>query len=112
MTRRKIATGVVHRLPPDLRDAVFSDSKAFDAWEDLTPSPAMNGYVGLSLPSSRRRGLDGWSEPAPSCWRQSVGGVVDRAARTVELVYPRPASPRPGLPVRSGRLPRSPRLIR
>jgi uncharacterized protein YdeI (YjbR/CyaY-like superfamily) len=36
-TVQKIATGVVHKVPADLRDALASDSKAFPKWNDLTP---------------------------------------------------------------------------
>jgi len=37
MTRKQIATGVVHKVPADLRDALLSDPKALAAWEDITP---------------------------------------------------------------------------
>jgi hypothetical protein len=32
-----IATGVVHDVPADLRDALLSDASALERWEDLTP---------------------------------------------------------------------------
>lgn len=34
---KKISTGVVHSVPPDLRKALTSSPKAFSAWEDITP---------------------------------------------------------------------------
>lgn len=34
---KKISGGVAHALPADLRRALFSDSKALTAWEDITP---------------------------------------------------------------------------
>src|SRR3972149_9655703 len=37
MTKNKIATGVVHEVPADLREALISDPKALTEWEDLTP---------------------------------------------------------------------------
>ncbi len=37
MTNRDIASGVVHKVPVDLRDALISDPKALIAWEGLTP---------------------------------------------------------------------------
>lgn len=37
MTRKQIATGVVHDVPEDLRRALISDPKALAAWEDITP---------------------------------------------------------------------------
>jgi len=39
MSRRQedIATGVVHEVPPDLRDALTSDPAVLEKWNDLTP---------------------------------------------------------------------------
>ena len=37
MTKKDIATGVVHEVPSDLRKALTSDKSALERWEDLTP---------------------------------------------------------------------------
>lgn len=37
MSETKIATGVVHDVPPDLEAALLADAAALAAWEDLTP---------------------------------------------------------------------------
>ncbi len=37
MTKKDIATGVVHEVPPDLRKALLADESALERWEDLTP---------------------------------------------------------------------------
>jgi hypothetical protein len=37
MAKKKISSGVVHRLPADLRRALLSDPKALTVWEDITP---------------------------------------------------------------------------
>ncbi len=37
MTKKNVSSGVVHKVPEDLREALTSDPKAFAAWEDLTP---------------------------------------------------------------------------
>lgn len=37
MTKKEIATGVVHDVPSDLRKALVSDLKALAIWEDITP---------------------------------------------------------------------------
>ncbi len=37
MTNTKIANGAVHRMPPDLRKVLISDSALRTAWEDITP---------------------------------------------------------------------------
>ena len=77
MTRRQIATGVVHEVPADLRDALCSDSRAFHAWEDLTPV-ARNEWIcwieSAKKPETRSRRIERAStEPMagkrrPCCW--------------------------------------------
>ena len=37
MTKKQIATGVVHDLPADLKKAIIADPAALAAWEDITP---------------------------------------------------------------------------
>lgn len=37
MAKKEVATGVVHRVPADLRKALTANSMARDAWNDLTP---------------------------------------------------------------------------
>lgn len=37
MTAEKVATGVVHSVPSDLRKALASDSSALAKWNGLTP---------------------------------------------------------------------------
>jgi len=37
MTKKGIATGVVHKVPEDLRKVLTSDLAARSAWEDITP---------------------------------------------------------------------------
>ena len=37
MTKQSIATGVVHKLPPDLKKALASDPTARSKWNGLTP---------------------------------------------------------------------------
>ena len=77
MAGRRIATGVVHKVPPDLRDALASDSKAFDAWEALTPL-ARNEWVcwieSAKNPETRCRRIERAStelvegKRRPCCW--------------------------------------------
>lgn len=35
--KKTIATGVVHSVPADMRDALLSSEKVREAWNDLTP---------------------------------------------------------------------------
>ena len=37
MVKIEISTGVVHKVPEDLRGALISDTAALKAWEDITP---------------------------------------------------------------------------
>ena len=37
MTKKDISSGVVHKVPADLRKALTSDPKALEVWEGLTP---------------------------------------------------------------------------
>ena len=37
MTKKTIATGVVHEVPEDLYQALVNDESALERWEDLTP---------------------------------------------------------------------------
>lgn len=37
MTKKVISSGVVHKIPADLREALTSDPKALALWESLTP---------------------------------------------------------------------------
>ena len=37
MIKKAVATGVVHRVPADLRKVLISSPKALAAWEDITP---------------------------------------------------------------------------
>jgi uncharacterized protein YdeI (YjbR/CyaY-like superfamily) len=37
MDKVAVATGVVHKVPADLREALVSDESALERWEDLTP---------------------------------------------------------------------------
>jgi len=37
MTKKEIGTGVVHKVPADLRKALISSPEARVAWEDISP---------------------------------------------------------------------------
>lgn len=37
MIKKRTLNETVHRMPQDLKDAIGSDSKALNAWEDITP---------------------------------------------------------------------------
>ena len=37
MSSQRVASGVVHPLPTDLREALMANPTALDAWNDITP---------------------------------------------------------------------------
>jgi uncharacterized protein YdeI (YjbR/CyaY-like superfamily) len=44
MTTQQVPGGVVHELPPDLREALVADGPTLDAWKDITPL-ARNEFI-------------------------------------------------------------------
>lgn len=51
MAKKKIATGLVHEVPADLRKALLSDESALERCEDLTPL-VRNEYDSICTPYS------------------------------------------------------------
>ena len=77
MTKKEIASGVVHKVPADLRKTLTSDPAALHAWEDITPL-ARNEWIcwieSAKQPETRSRRIertrtelkDGMRRPC--CW--------------------------------------------
>ena len=101
MATEKIAGGVVHELPADLRKALTASPKALAAWQDITPL-ARNEWICWTItvktPETRQNHvkrtvselIDGMRRPC--CWigcihrkdkaiSPSVQWVLDRQAR-------------------------------
>jgi uncharacterized protein YdeI (YjbR/CyaY-like superfamily) len=61
MAKKKIVTGVVHKVPTDLRKTLTSDPKALTTWKDITPL-ARNEWVcwieSAKKPETRNRRLE------------------------------------------------------
>jgi len=74
---KKIATGVVHEVPADLRKVLISDPKALTAWEDITPL-ARNEWIcwiiSTKKPETRKNHIDRTrnelkeGKRRPCCW--------------------------------------------
>ncbi len=85
---RQVATGVVHKVPADLREALTSDPKALTAWEDLTPL-ARNEWIcwviSVKKPETRRDHIKRTGEELkegmrrPCCWY----GCIHRTDKSV-----------------------------
>jgi uncharacterized protein YdeI (YjbR/CyaY-like superfamily) len=44
MSGNRVPGGVVHKLPPDLREALLADATTLAAWKDITPL-ARNEFI-------------------------------------------------------------------
>ena len=57
----RLATGVVHRVPEDLREALVSSEKGVQAWNGLTPL-ARNEWIcwtiSVKKPETRQRHIE------------------------------------------------------
>ena len=86
MTSRTISDGVVHQVPPDLREVLVADDAALAKWEDITPL-ARNEWI---------------------CWVESVkkpetrAHHIERARNELKEGKRRPCC-WPGCPHRPGR---------
>jgi uncharacterized protein YdeI (YjbR/CyaY-like superfamily) len=74
---REIQGGVVHGLPPDLKDALLRDPEALSTWQDITPL-ARNEWIcwieSAKKDATRRKRID-WGRSSlsdgkrrPCCW--------------------------------------------
>jgi uncharacterized protein YdeI (YjbR/CyaY-like superfamily) len=77
VTKKEIASGVVHKVPPDLRKPLTCDPKALAAWENITPL-ARNEWIcwidSASKPDTRARRIERArtdlinGKRRPCCW--------------------------------------------
>lgn len=98
MTTKRISSGTVHKVPPDVRKALASDRAALAAWEDLTPL-ARNEWICwvtfVKKEETRREHIERLihdmkdGKRRPCCWMgcvhrkdkaisPSVRGILDR----------------------------------
>lgn len=74
---KKLATGVVHRVPKDLRQALGASTAIVEAWNDLTPL-ARNEWIcwvtAVKKPETRKNHIERVSRELlegkrrPCCW--------------------------------------------
>ena len=77
MSNKRIATGVVHKVPADLRKVLISASVVQEAWNDLTPL-ARNEWIcwviSAKKPETRMKRIDRTraelieGKRRPCCW--------------------------------------------
>ena len=54
MSAQPVPGGVVHELPPDLRQALIDDDIALEAWKDITPL-ARNEFICWVLDAKQQK---------------------------------------------------------
>jgi uncharacterized protein YdeI (YjbR/CyaY-like superfamily) len=77
MSKKEIATGVVHSVPEDLRKIITADRASFELWEDITPI-ARNEWIcwveDAKKPETRRSRIERVitelkeGKRRPCCW--------------------------------------------
>lgn len=77
MPDKEIATGVVHRVPPDLQESLIADADALTLWEDIT-ALARNEWIcwieDAKKPETRSRRIERVrtelkeGKRRPCCW--------------------------------------------
>ncbi|MFN8389950.1 MAG: YdeI/OmpD-associated family protein [Bdellovibrionota bacterium] len=77
MVQTRISSGTVHKIPPDLREALISDPNALTQWEDITVL-ARNEWIcwieSVKKPETRRKHIERAcsdlkkGKRRPCCW--------------------------------------------
>jgi uncharacterized protein YdeI (YjbR/CyaY-like superfamily) len=77
MAKTQIATGVVHKVPADLKNALTTNTAALAAWEDITPL-ARNEWIcwvtAVKKPETRKNHIERTraelieGKRRPCCW--------------------------------------------
>jgi hypothetical protein len=93
MTTVKLAGGVVHTLPADLRAALLASPKALEAWEDITPL-ARNEWIcwtiSVKTPETRKNHVERVVSELkegirrPCCWIGCIHRTDKAISRSVQ----------------------------
>ena len=88
MTKTDVSSGVVHKVPADLREALTTDPKALTLWEDITPL-ARNEWIcwviSVKKPETRKQHVERVvtelkeGKRRPCCWI----GCIHRTDKSV-----------------------------
>ena len=77
MSKNKISSGLVHKVPEDLRKALDSSQKSKEAWEDITPLARNEWICWVTSPKkieTRKKHIERTCEDLakgkrrPCCW--------------------------------------------
>ena len=98
MATKDIASGTVHEVPADLRDALTSDPEALAAWEDLTPL-ARNEWIcwtiSVKKPETRKQHVERVCTELkegmrrPCCWMGCIHRTDKPVSPSVQYVLNR-----------------------
>jgi bacteriocin resistance YdeI/OmpD-like protein len=98
MTKKVISSGVVHKIPVDLRATLTSDPKALAAWEDLTPL-ARNEWIcwviSVKKAETRKEHVERTCTELkegmrrPCCWYGCIHRTDKPISRSVQYVLDR-----------------------
>jgi hypothetical protein len=90
MRSNNVSGGVVHTVPSDLREALTSDPKALEIWEDLTPLARNEWICWMTLVKKEETRMDHLrripielkvGKRRPCCWI----GCIHRKDKVVSL---------------------------
>lgn len=95
MTNKDISSGVVHRVPDDLKRVLLSDTRVLSAWESLTPL-ARNEWICWTISVKRdetrrehvKRVLSELKEGIrrPCCWIGCIHRKDKKVSPSVQMV--------------------------
>jgi hypothetical protein len=95
MTKKVISSGVVHKVPADLREALTSDPKALALWENLTPL-ARNEWIcwviSVKKPETRKEHIERTRTELkegmrrPCCWYGCIHRTDKPVSPSVQYV--------------------------
>lgn len=95
MAKKVISSGVVHKIPADLRETLASDPQALAAWEDLTPL-ARNEWIcwviSVKKPETRKEHVERTRTELkegmrrPCCWYGCIHRTDKKISPSVQYV--------------------------
>ena len=86
MSQKKILGGVVHETPADLKQALLSNSKALEAWEDIMPLARNEWICWIESAKNRKPGQSESNGDAKIWKREKDAPVAGPVVSIVELM--------------------------
>lgn len=83
MAPEEIATGVVHDVPDDLKEALISHPDVLEKWNRLTPIARNEWICWVTIVKKSKQGKNISDAYAKTCSTESAGPAAGRVALTV-----------------------------